>query len=59
MVTGVIADFKTGLVKPANLLPCHVVLFVVTEVEAFGDEEGATESIALQQRGRDGGVRLG
>ena len=45
MISGVIADFKTILMQLGNLFPCHVVAFIVFEVEALGDEEGCGKSV--------------
>ena len=59
MISGVIADFKTILMQLGNLFPCHVVAFIVFEVEALGDEEGCGKSVCQQHRSYDSEVRLG
>ena len=53
MVARMISDFKTVPVQCANLLPGHVVLFVLLEGKAFGDVKRGAEAEPLHNRTRD------
>src|SRR5690606_35629481 len=54
----VVSDLETAAVEVGDLLPRHVGGLVRPEGEPFGDEERRAESVALEERRRDGVVRL-
>ena len=49
MIARVISDFKPFLVQLTDLVPRHVVRFVVGKVESFGNKKGCTKTILFQQ----------
>ena len=56
MTTRVIADLEAVRMELLDLVPGHVVLLVLGEIEPFGDEKGGAESMFLEERSDEGCV---
>jgi len=56
MAPRMVADFKSVVMELLDLLPGHVVLLVLGEIESFGDEKGGAESMFLEERSDEGCV---
>ena len=54
MIASMVANLETVLVQFGYLLPRHVVLFVLLEIEPLGNIKGSSKPVFLEDRAHHG-----